>query len=687
MNSLRLKASIILAALPVATHAEMQVVGYVVPPAVSGAHQTTRIFDLDGDGTLEIVDALQRVSENEPPWGQVTAGAARVLAVEPATASLRLRAVLIPGSGELVGVGAFPRGGGAQGLAVASADGVIATFAPGAQDPLARHPLGRSLEVARFADADGDGVTEGIVAGPGGVSAHSLATGATLWSRQPGSRRLDVGQLDGDPALEIVLEGGVGYVIDGATRAVDWHYAGGFGSAVAVGRIGPGGAPGFVTGFALTGFRMAPYSPVWTVKTPVDQLDAYDTNGDQVDEIVAGNASSTTIYDAGSQAILHELGPGTRNVALGDVNGDGTVEAVGYALTGAGPGLGVLELDGTLLAAEANEGGIFSRVSIADPDADGVPEGLVIGGGDGERGVLRAIDVVDGRERWRTTLAGIDPLNQPLRIRAQRTAQLDADAANEIVLAARSTFDTRLVVLDGATRQPQAVNTSGGFGSFEFVSHVEVLSTEPRVLTVSRRNGQVQLRRFTGDALVAQGTALVPAQYGDALYDVQVADLDADGDEDVLLATASHLVAFDLGAGTVLWAVSGAAAAVAVVEVAPAVYRLARLSPSGMLALLTFEGAPDSTAVSVGARASAVVAVPGVPGEAFVCADDRVKRIALDDGEVLDQSPGLGAQACRGGDLAASTTSTAGARVLAGSLVGAFLLEPAGDRVFRDGFE
>jgi hypothetical protein len=687
MNIVRLQASIILAALPVATHAEMQVVGYVVPPAVSGAYQTTLLSDLDGDGSLEIVDALQRVSENEPPWEQVTAGAARVSAFEPATASLRFRAVLIPGSGELVGIGAFPRGGGAQGLAVASADGVIATFAPDAQDPLARHRLGRTLEAARFADADGDGATEGIVVGPGGVSAHGLATGVTLWSRQTGSRRLDVGQLDGDPALEIVLEGRVGYVIDGATSAVDWQYAGGFGNAVAVGRIGPGGAPGFVTGFALTGFRSVPYSPLWTVKTPVDQLDTYNINGDQVDEVVAGNASSTTIYDAGSQAILHELGPGTRNVALGDVDGDGAVEAVGYTLTGVGPGLGVLELNRTVLAAEANEGGIFSRVSIADPDADGMPEGLVISGGDGEAGVLRAIDVVDGRERWRTTLAGIDPQNQPLMIRSQRIAQLDADAANEIVLAARSIFRTRLVVLDGATRQPQAVNASGGFDSFEFASHVEVLSTEPRVLTFSRRNGQIQLRRFTSNTLAAQGTLLVPAQYGDALYDVQVDDVDADGDEDVLLATSSHLVAFDLEAGTVIWAASGAAAAVAEAEVAPSVYRLARLSPSGTLALLTFEGVLDSTPVSVGARASAVVAVPGVPGEVFVCADDRVKRVALDDGEVLDQSPGLGAQACRGGDLAASTTSSAGSRVLAGSLVGAFLLEPSGERLFRDGFE
>lgn len=686
MSALRIAASVILATHPLATSAEMEVVGYLVPPAVESNFQTTLVADLDGDGRLEIIEALTRVSEDEPPWERVTAGAARVLALDPKAGSLRMMAVLIPGSSELVGIGTFPRDGSNLGVAVASADGVIATFLSNAQDPLARYQVGRSLAAVHVADADVDGTKEAIVVGREGVSAHSLATGATLWSRQQGAYRLGVGQLDGDPALEIVLEGVVGYVVDGATRGVDWEYAAGFPSAVAVGRFGAGGAPGFVTG-GMTGFRSVPYSPLWTVGTPVGELATYDIDGDQADEIVVGNTSGTTIYDADTQTVLHALPSGTRNVALGDVDGDGTIEAAGLMPVGAGRGFGVLELNGTVRASEGNESGVFSRVSIDDPDGDGAPEALVIGGGGSEPGVIRALELRDGRERWRTTLSGIDPLNQPLRIRAQRTAQLDADAANEIVLAARNSFRTRLVVLDGATRQPQAVNTSGGFGSFEFVSHVEVLSTEPRVLTVSRQNGQVQLRRFSSDALVAQGTALVPAQYGDALYDVQVADVDADGDEDVLLATSSHIVAFDLASGTVIWAVSGAAAAVAVVEVAPSVYRLARLSPSGMLTLLTFEGAPDSTPVSVGAHASAVVAVPGVPGEVFVCADDRVKRIALDDGDVLDQSPGLGAQACRGGDLAASTTSPGGARVLAGSLVGAFLLEPAGDRLFRDGFE
>lgn len=681
----RVFATVVLVSLPMAAGASMEVVGQLVPPAGVGNSQTTRLVDLDGDGKLEILDSMMRQSEDDPPWAAVSEGAVRVVEYDAASGALRVRRVLIPNSPEVVATGTQPVVGGQLRVVVAGSDGTLAAFRPRAQEPHVRHSLNRPLDAARFVDADRNGTVEAIVAGRDGLSSHDLVTGSTQWSIAGYSPGIDVGQLDDDPALEIVQVGSVGSVIDGATRAVDWQYAGGFGGAVAVGRVGPGGARGFVTGDALTWFRAQPYSPLWSVKRNVQQLHTFDIDGDLVDEVIVGNASFTEIYDSETQEVLYMLNGG-RNLVLGDVDRNGSVEAVGWFYVGNDSVSGVLGLDGTAIAADANETGLLSRVAIDDADADGIPEALVISGGRSERGWLRGLDLIDGRERWRKNLDGIDPLNQPLSIRAQRVAQLDGDSAKEIVLAARNSFRTRLVVLDGASREPQVVNTSEVFDTFEFVSHVEVLAAEPRVLTVSRSGTQLRIRRFTADALVAQAVAAIPAQFGTALYDVHVVNLDADGAEELLLATNSHLVAFDLATSSVRWALPGATAAVGVVDASPSTPRIVRLAPDGTLALLTFSGAADSTSIDVGTSASAVSGVPEVPGEVFVCADDRVKRIALDDGQVLDLSPNLGAQACRGGDLAVATMP-AGFRVLAGSLVGAFLLEPSGDRFFRDGFE
>ena len=74
-----------------------------------------------------------------------------------------------------------------------------------------------------------------------GLVAYSLTSGAQLWSAPVGTSyyaSLHVAQLDADPALEIVLSGMPGTIVDGATRATEWAYKDGFAQLLEHGRFG-----------------------------------------------------------------------------------------------------------------------------------------------------------------------------------------------------------------------------------------------------------------------------------------------------------------------------------------------------------------------------------------------------------------------------------------------------------------
>lgn len=149
-------------------------------------------------------------------------------------------------------------------------------------------PLGRTIEyaglelnpvrsltlpsggrVVMVADVDADGQLEMLVDtssdfNPGLPMLLDYATGALEWTGTQPATRVSAGQLDSDPALEIVLSGPVGRVLDGATRLTEWSWPGGFGAEVVTGRFegDPDVSGMLVADGQLRVFRASPYSPL-----------------------------------------------------------------------------------------------------------------------------------------------------------------------------------------------------------------------------------------------------------------------------------------------------------------------------------------------------------------------------------------------------------------------------------------
>lgn len=135
--------------------------------------------------------------------------------------------------------------------------------------PIRSMPLPSGGRVVMVADVDADGQLEMLVdtssefnAGP--PMLLDYATGAVEWTGSQPATEVTAAQLDADPALEIVLSGSIGRVLDGGTRLPEWSWPAGFGAKVVTGRFEDDpSVPGMlVADGQLRVFRASPYSPL-----------------------------------------------------------------------------------------------------------------------------------------------------------------------------------------------------------------------------------------------------------------------------------------------------------------------------------------------------------------------------------------------------------------------------------------
>ncbi|MGB0134441.1 hypothetical protein [Dokdonella sp.] len=366
---------------------------------------------------------------------------------------------------------------------------------------------------AQVADVNNDGIFELIATSTysgAALKAYSLNNGAELWTVATPSNyyaKLNIAQLDADPAYEIVLTGAPGKVIDGATHALEWEYKDGFGEQVQHGRFG-GSYPRFAAfGYNLVMFQGQLWSPLWDmIDIDARSTTVADIDGDQIDELITATyyfPSGVQIIDVQTQSVRTSFGDSSiLQLAAADFDGDPAIEiAVGrapgyergdpfrvfnassgvdeFAIPEEVPGpymaggfiadAGTLDLifgsasaivrDGTIMRVDSNTGAVRWRSSATDPNfrmysvrnlqvtqLEGQAQPAIIAAGGGyysDQNKIVALSSVDGSALW-----GIGSTNSDLPdyvlIEAMATIDLNGNQQTDAVLTCTSESRLRL---------------------------------------------------------------------------------------------------------------------------------------------------------------------------------------------------------------------------------------------------
>ncbi|MBO9661941.1 PQQ-binding-like beta-propeller repeat protein [Dokdonella sp.] len=307
---------------------------------------------------------------------------------------------------------------------------------------------------AAIGDIDADGSNELIVtSGPWSgnfVNAYDLTKGSLRWSVPNGGADVLLAQLDADPALEIVVAATPGYVLDGATRSIDWSYKDGFGTFLAAGHFQQGSSGQFVAARIwdrFTIFQSSPFSPVWDAETTnTSALATADLDRDGLDEIIQGDGQwdGVRIYD-----------PSTHQVRLtipNDAYGVSAITALDIARNGSSAivfgrkdihsadqnWLSIVDAStgSTLWEFDASRPGPYTAVDLDDTDRDGRYEFLYASQGHSYiQGVVTQVDALTSRAEWQSPLPPIDA-EDPWYIQPRTVLVAHrAEGPNKIIIA------------------------------------------------------------------------------------------------------------------------------------------------------------------------------------------------------------------------------------------------------------
>lgn len=360
---------------------------------------------------------------------------------------------------------------------------------------------GSQLSDVKVADVNNDGVFEMIASikySQSGLVAYSLNTGAQLWSagvQTSYETRIHVGQVDGDPALEIFLAGSPGKIVDGATHAIEWQYKDGFGYLMEHGRFG-GSSNGFASlDYRLLMFQSQPWSPLWEI----DNLYATsstvaDIDDDDIDELIIvsdGNPHGVRIVDVQTQSISNSFAEDSvRSVVAADFDGDDRIE-IG------------MELDYGFPTFQASRFRVIDAITGTDeysmpiiapgPYVVGgfVPgtssEDLVFGAGSTtyHPGVISRVDPATGEFRWR--ISGEDSTVNMNQVRELLTTSM-AGHAEPIVLVSGSSFlnyNGQIAALDANTGTLlwRISGSEGNFPDSAYASGIAAIDLNDDLLT------------------------------------------------------------------------------------------------------------------------------------------------------------------------------------------------------------
>lgn len=391
-------------------------------------------------------------------------------------------------------------------------------------------------------DLDGDGDLELAICDEDNLYVRSFTTGLESGRRYGfGCSQLLSGQLDADPARELVLVGNAvgGIVLDGATLDVQWVELDGFGTRATLADVDSDGNSEIIHYREDDDDLVAvePGAPMayWEIEgCNPDLLDSMDVDGDGDSEVVAYDASvfgGLAAIDASTGVPLWslQLGVQPRSVAVGDFHGD-DLRALAVAGSdssyGWGDGVLVFDLSTLLLRSRTPLLAVeLATFAVGDLDGDSSPD-LVAAFGTGNYGSegdrIAYFDLSDRRLDW------IEPVSTTTESLA--IGQADADSQPELCRTNSDYYSGLFLRCEDTLTH--AVEWEIDFQGDDSPGHVALLDldgSDPFEVAVPTANGFVYVfegptgwLRWASPAVASTATTL------------RVAEIDGDGQSELL---------------------------------------------------------------------------------------------------------------------------------------------------------
>lgn len=421
----------------------------------------------------------------------------------------------------------------------------------------------------RVADLEGDGSKELVCLGTETsyyyndgakriviLNAADLSFKARITQTGLGSS-MAVGNVDADAALEIVT--GNGYVFDGATRLNEWAYGPQFGQLVETGDVDGDGIDEIVaSGYTAPKiFSAVTHSPIGEITqgSPygLSAVHVADVDNDGRDEVILGEAQwgSVTVWRLNTVSHLFDLvasvnsqDHGVAAIATGNVDADADLEIVwGVGYTSSGEDVMVVgqfsspstlaiewssattgDIDGPFF------GGMLAHTAASTSRLMFVSPTTRSGYGGAQ---LFALDAANGDVSYSSEVGSNYSHASGLDV-----ADTDADGIDEVFLSSSNGYDPFYATYDFATDAREWTSPTGYSASMA-IQHADFSGDgRPDFATIGG-DGRVTIFNVAQSNIVWQSTQLV----GSAA-DIGVADLDHDGQQDVIALTSGFLYVY-----------------------------------------------------------------------------------------------------------------------------------------------
>ncbi|MDY7077226.1 MAG: VCBS repeat-containing protein [Chloroflexota bacterium] len=408
----------------------------------------------------------------------------------------------------------------------------------------------------KVADVDNDGNEEIVVAQSNATLVYDANTLILEWQAiDKGGSELEIGDIDGDSELEIVVNGNPARVLNAILKNEEWAYSGGFGIDMAVGDVdGDNIAEIAYIESWDDAYVLDAEAPVtkWHLDnlSDLNAVTVADTDGDGVDEVLIGDGQwgNVTGYQGSDGTRLWRIpNPehGVFGIGVGDTDNDGVNEVVW------GGGLSSSGKDALFVGNWINQSVEWSsddldgplHVAAGDVDNDGQVEIVVASfstnsGYDG--GTVRVYDGSTHQREWSVVVS-----NSYYDLYQVAIGQLDTDPALEIVVGADNWYDARLRVYDGITPtvEWESAELAGGAPAALLVMNLDTDPVEEIIVALSNNHVQV----FNGASSVIQWDS---GSLDGSVQDVDIGDLDGNSVLDMAVLTNQSVYIFEVGTWT-----------------------------------------------------------------------------------------------------------------------------------------